>query len=134
MYTMATSEPHIAVVGAGANGASIGADLVRAGRDVTFVEQWPAHVEAMRRDGVRIEQPSGSQVTPVRVLHVCEVATLQDTFDIVFIVIKAYDTLWSYELMRSFADDGKPGTSRWVAADRNARARRRAARRLRHHL
>ena len=38
----------IAVLGAGANGASIGADLTRAGEDVLLIEQWPAHVEAMR--------------------------------------------------------------------------------------
>ena len=41
----------IAIVGAGANGASIGADLIAAGRDVTLVEQWPAHVAAMREQG-----------------------------------------------------------------------------------
>jgi hypothetical protein len=33
--------PRIAVVGTGANGAGIGVDLVRAGHDVTFIEQWP---------------------------------------------------------------------------------------------
>ena len=35
----------IAVVGTGANGASIGADMTRAGLDVTFIDQWPAHVK-----------------------------------------------------------------------------------------
>lgn len=92
-------EPHIAVLGAGANGASIAADLIRAGRDVTLVEQWPAHVEAMRHEGVRIEQPTGSHTTRVRALHVCEVAELRETFDIVFLVVKAYDTRWSCELI-----------------------------------
>jgi len=99
MYTTAMAEPRIAVVGAGANGASIGADLTRAGRDVTLIEQWPAHVEAMRRAGIRINQPSGARTTAVRALHVCEVATLREMFDIVFIVVKAYDTRWSCELI-----------------------------------
>ena len=40
---------NIALVGAGANGAGIGAGLARAGLDVTFIE--PAHAEAMRRTG-----------------------------------------------------------------------------------
>lgn len=31
----------IAFVGTGAQGASIGADFVIAGLDVTFIEQWP---------------------------------------------------------------------------------------------
>ena len=38
----------IAVLGAGANGASIGADLTKAGLDVALIDQWPEHVQAMR--------------------------------------------------------------------------------------
>jgi choline dehydrogenase-like flavoprotein len=90
----------IAVVGTGANGASIGADLTRAGLDVTFIEQWPAHVEAMRKGGIRIEMPDETLVTPVRAFHVCEVATLREAFDIVLIVVKAYDTRWACELIK----------------------------------
>ena len=37
----------IAVVGTGANGAAFGSDMIGAGLDVTFIEQWPAHVDAM---------------------------------------------------------------------------------------
>jgi 2-dehydropantoate 2-reductase len=68
--------PRIAVLGTGANGASIGADMTRAGLDVTFIDQWPAHVEAMQKAGIRIETPDETLVTPVRAFHVCEVATL----------------------------------------------------------
>lgn len=101
------SSPQIAVVGAGANGASIGADLIRAGHDVTLIEQWPAHVETMRRAGLRIDQPDGSHTTAVRVVHVCDVASLRKRFDIVFIVVKAYDTRWSCELIAPrLADEG----------------------------
>ena len=90
----------IAVVGTGANGAAIGADLIRAGLDVTFIEQWPAHVEAMRTQGIRVEMPGETQTTQVRVLNVCEVAALRDPFDIVLIVVKAYDTRWACELIK----------------------------------
>ena len=90
----------IAVVGTGASGASIGADLTRAGLDVTFIEQWPAHVEAMRAEGVRIEMPEETQTTKVRVFHFCEAANLRQPFDIVFIVVKAYDTRWTCELIK----------------------------------
>jgi 2-dehydropantoate 2-reductase len=94
------AERKIAIIGAGANGAAIGADLTRAGLNVTLVEQWPAHVEAMRAHGIRVEMPSETQITPVRVLHLCEVAELRETFDIVFVVVKAYDTRWACELMK----------------------------------
>ncbi|HEX7098160.1 MAG TPA: 2-dehydropantoate 2-reductase N-terminal domain-containing protein [Acidimicrobiia bacterium] len=97
----------IAVLGTGANGAGIGADMVRAGLDVTFIEQWPAHVEAMRADGIRVVMPDETTVTPVRAIHLCEVATLREKFDIVFVVLKAYDTRWGCELIKPvLADDG----------------------------
>ncbi len=90
----------IAVVGAGANGAGVGADLTRAGHDVTLIEQWPAHVEAMRERGVRVEtEDAEPEITPVRVHHVCEVAELRDTFDVVLVLVKAYDTRWATELI-----------------------------------
>ncbi|MGR0220667.1 ketopantoate reductase family protein [Agromyces sp. ZXT2-6] len=99
--------PRIAVLGTGANGAAIGADLTRAGHDVTFIEQWPAHVEAMRRSGIRVEMPDRTEVTPVQVHHVCDVAELREPFDLVFLVVKAYDTRWACELIRPvLADDG----------------------------
>ena len=94
------TSPKIAVVGAGANGAGIGADLARAGLDVTFIEQWPAHVEAMRTNGVRVVMPDETLVTPVRVVHVCEVASLREAYDIVFVAVKAYDTRWACELIK----------------------------------
>ena len=90
----------IAVMGTGASGASIGADLTRAGLDVTFIEQWPSHVEAMRANGIRIEMPEQTLTTPVRVFNVCEAASLRETFDIVLIVVKAYDTRWACELIK----------------------------------
>ena len=98
----------IAVLGTGANGASIGADLVNAGLDVTFIEQWPAHVEAMRTHGLRVELPTAVEHTPdIRALHLCEVATLRRPFDLVLVVVKAYDTRWSCELIKPLvAPDG----------------------------
>lgn len=97
----------IAFVGTGAQGAGVGADLIWAGLDVTFIEQWPAHVEAMREHGLRVELPDETTTTAVKVHHLCEVATLRDTFDIVFLVVKAYDTRWSAELIKPLlAADG----------------------------
>jgi 2-dehydropantoate 2-reductase len=97
----------IAVLGTGANGAAVGADLTRAGLDVTLIDQWPANVERMRVDGVRQEMPDDFTVTPVRALHLCDVATLRETFDLVFLVVNAYDTRWACELIKPYvAPDG----------------------------
>lgn len=101
------STPSIAVLGAGANGASIGADLIDAGLDPVLIEQWPAHVEAMRRNGLRIEMPSGTRHVRPRTLHLCEVATLREQFDLVLLVTKAYDARWAAALIEPYlAADG----------------------------
>ncbi|MFB2579653.1 ketopantoate reductase family protein [Herbiconiux sp. P15] len=101
------SDPRIAVLGAGANGASIGADLTEAGLDVVLVEQWPSHVERMRADGVRIITPESELHVRPRVIHLCEVAELKQPFDIVLMLMKAYDSRWAAELLRPhLAADG----------------------------
>ncbi|MCS5735173.1 ketopantoate reductase family protein [Herbiconiux daphne] len=106
-HTMKNAAPRIAVLGTGANGSAIGVDLVRAGLDVTFIDQWPANVEAIRRDGVRVELAGETTVTPVEILHLCEVATLRRPFDVVLLLVKAYDTRWAAELIAPYlADDG----------------------------
>lgn len=102
------SGQRIAILGTGANGAGIGADMIRAGLDVTFIEQWPAHVDAMRARGIEVRMPEETVVTAVpTVLNLCEVATLRHPFDFVFVLVKAYDTRWACELIKPYlADDG----------------------------
>jgi 2-dehydropantoate 2-reductase len=92
----------IAILGTGANGAGIGADLTQAGLDVTLIEQWPANVEAMMANGVRVEMPDETTQTAVKAMHLCDVATLREQFDLVFVVVKAYDTRWACELIKPY--------------------------------
>lgn len=109
----------IAVLGAGANGASIGADLTRAGLDVVLIDQWPEHVEAMRKRGLRIEMPDQTLHLPVRAYHLCDVCTFTEQFDIVLLVTKAYDTRWSCELIKPYlkADGLLVGVQNGMTAD-----------------
>ncbi|HET6308269.1 MAG TPA: 2-dehydropantoate 2-reductase [Rhodopila sp.] len=51
----------IAVIGAGGVGGAFGAALAKAGADVTFVARG-AHLEAMRRNGLRVEGGRGETV------------------------------------------------------------------------
>ncbi len=92
----------IAVLGAGANGASIGADLTKAGLDVVLIEQWPEHVQAMRSNGLRIEMPDETLEVPVRAYNLCDVATFTEQFDIVLVLMKAYDTRWACQLIEPY--------------------------------
>jgi 2-dehydropantoate 2-reductase len=97
---MATKK--IAVLGTGANGASIAADVAEAGHDVVLIDQWPAHVEAMRRQGLRIEMPDKSLQLSVRAFHLCDVCKFKERFDVVLLVVKTYDTRWSCELIKPY--------------------------------
>lgn len=97
----------IAVLGTGANGSCVAADLVQAGHDVVLIDQWPAHVEAMRRDGLRIEMPDETVHIRVDAHHLCDVAAINQIFDTVLLAPKAYDTRWSCELIKPYlAEDG----------------------------
>ena len=101
------ADPRIAVLGSGANGSSVGADLHRAGLDVTLIEQWPAHVEAMRANGLRILMPEEEVHVRPRTMHLCEVATLKHEFDVVLMLMKAYDSTWAAQLIKPYlAENG----------------------------
>jgi 2-dehydropantoate 2-reductase len=97
----------IAVLGTGANGSCIAASLIDAGLDVTMIDQWPAHVETMRADGLTIAMPEREQHVTVRAHHLCDVCTFQEPFDVVLLAVKAYDTRWACELIKPhLADNG----------------------------
>lgn len=97
----------IAVIGTGANGSSVAANLVDAGLDVTLIDQWPAHVEAMRANGLRIDMPDDQLHVRVDAHHLCDLAALNRVFDVVFVMVKAYDTKWATTLIEPYlAEDG----------------------------
>ena len=86
----------IGVLGAGAIGSVVGGMLTRAGHDVTLIDQWPEHVEAMRARGLRLSGTIGDFVVPVKALHMHELQTVGEPFDAVFVrAVKSYDTEWA---------------------------------------
>jgi 2-dehydropantoate 2-reductase len=99
------TNPKIAVLGSGANGSSIAADLAIGGADVVLIEQWPEHVRAIRSGGLRVEMPDSTDVVPIPAFDLCDVATFRDRFDIVLIGLKAYDTRWSCQLIEPYLND-----------------------------
>ena len=92
----------IALIGCGAIGSSVFADLTRQGYDVCAFDQWPAHVEAMKSSGLRIMMPDDDFTTPVRAHHLCELASLQRQFDIVLLAVKSGDTKWMTQLVTPY--------------------------------
>ena len=92
----------IAVLGAGAIGSSISADLTKAGYDITVIDQWPAQVETMKSTGLRIQMPDGDVKTPIRALHLCDLASANLEFDIVFLAVKSNDDRWLAEFIKPY--------------------------------
>ena len=92
----------IAVLGCGAIGSSISADLTKAGYDPTVIDQWPAQVEALKANGLCITMPDGEVKTPIRALHLCDLASANLEFDIVFLAVKSNDDRWLAEFIRPY--------------------------------
>ena len=92
----------IAVLGAGAIGGSIGADLTLAALDVVLIDAWVAHVEAMKANGLRVELPEHELHAPVRALHICEVSALAPQFDIVLMAAKSHDSRWLAQFVKPY--------------------------------
>jgi 2-dehydropantoate 2-reductase len=93
---------NILVLGTGAIGSCIAADLSRAEHHVTAVDQWPAHVEAMKKNGIRMITPNDDEPIPVRAFHLCEVCGLGQLFDIVLLTAKSYDTIWLVHFIKPY--------------------------------
>ena len=97
----------IAVLATGANGSCISADLTQAGLDVSMIDQWPAHIEAMRANGLTITTADEEYNVAVKAYHLSDVCTLNEKFDVVLLTSKAYDSRWLTEFIKPYlADDG----------------------------
>ena len=88
----------IGIVGAGAIGSVVGGLLTKAGQDVTLIDQWPEHVETMRRQGLRLSGTCGEHTVKVKALHLHEAQSIAEPFDLLFVAVKSYDTDWATRL------------------------------------
>lgn len=94
---------NIAVLGVGAIGGSIGADLINAGYDVLLIDQWPEHIETIRAKGLTINLPDEKIIhVKAQAAHLCEVCALRKQFDIVFLAAKSYDSCWLTEFIKPY--------------------------------
>ncbi len=85
----------LAVLGVGAIGSVIGAYLTRAGRDITLIDFWPAHVEAMRQRGLTVTAQDEEFTVKVKAVHLADACSLRELFDAVFLSVKSYDSVWA---------------------------------------
>jgi 2-dehydropantoate 2-reductase len=92
----------IGIIGAGAIGCVVGGMLTRAGHDVTLVDQWPEHVETMKRRGLKLSGTCGEHTIPVKALHIHELQGVGSPFEAVFVSVKSYDTEWAAQMALAY--------------------------------
>jgi 2-dehydropantoate 2-reductase len=92
----------IGVIGAGAIGCVVGGLLTKAGHDVTLVDQWPEHIETMKRHGLRLSGTCGEHTIPVKALHIHELQGVATPFEAIFVSVKSYDTEWAAQMALAY--------------------------------
>jgi 2-dehydropantoate 2-reductase len=79
----------IAILGAGALGCAIGATLTEGGHETWLIDRSPAHVDAMRTHGLRVDDARGTRQVQVR-------ATTEPSeageADVVIVLVKSFHT------------------------------------------
>jgi 2-dehydropantoate 2-reductase len=99
----AGSARRVAFVGAGAMGSYVGARVAKSGVDVTLIDPWAEHIDAIKRQGVRLSGTQGTSTVEVKALHIHEVQGLiRQPVEIAFICVKSYDTEWASMLIKDY--------------------------------
>ncbi len=89
----------IAIIGAGAIGSAVGAYLSRLGEDVTLIAR-PAHVDAIRQSGLRLDAPGGELITHPRAAEALDFRP-----DYTFLTVKTQDVLTALQPSLAFIKD-----------------------------
>ncbi len=87
----------ILIYGAGGAGGYFGAQLARAGEDVTFIARG-AHLQAIKRDGLRIDTPEGEIV--IQPAQATDNPADVGKVDVVILGVKAWQVMEAAEAMR----------------------------------
>jgi 2-dehydropantoate 2-reductase len=96
----------IIMLGGGAVGGYVGGYLSEAGHDVTLVDFWHDHIEAIRRDGLQLSGLTAEEakVFHPKTLHMHEIGKLrrEGPIDIAFVTMKSYDTAWITTMIKPY--------------------------------
>jgi 2-dehydropantoate 2-reductase len=108
------------IYGAGAIGGVIGARLHKAGKEVILIARGD-HFEALRRKGLTLETPEGTETLRIPVVSSPAELTFTEG-DVVFLCMKSQDTVAALEVLRAAGGDDLPliCTQNGVANERMA--------------
>lgn len=115
----------VLVVGAGAVGSLFAFRLARVGHDITVVDEWAAHVEAVRRRGLTLTE-AGAGAKPAVAEHVealtpaefeASAAQRASTYDVVIVATKGGKTEEALARVPSVAKSRRPSAPVVVAVN-----------------
>ena len=91
---------HVVVAGTGGIGGAIAGELALGGGEVSVIDPWPDHVEAIRTEGLRLvgPDPAGERTVELAAFHVGEWWRIPP-IDVLVIAAKSYDNRWIAPLL-----------------------------------
>ena len=91
---------HVVVAGAGGIGGAIAGELALGGGEVSIIDPWPDHVEAIRSSGLRLTGPDMTEecIAQVPAFHIGEWWRLAP-IDLLIVAAKSFDNPWLAPLL-----------------------------------
>ncbi len=91
---------HVVVAGAGGIGGALAGEAALGGGNVSVIDAWADHVEAIRADGLRLQGPSpmGERTVGLSAWHISEWQLLAP-IDLLVVATKSFDNQWIAPLL-----------------------------------
>ena len=94
-----------ATIGVGAIAGTLAGFMAKAGNDVLMIDSWKEHVETMNGKGLILDGIVGDHLVQVNAIHTDEIPNISDTFDMVIVGVKSYDTENAIKAMLPFMNE-----------------------------
>lgn len=88
------------IIGAGGTGGALGAHMIRAGKDVTFIARGK-HLETIKKNGLEVRRPDGDFCVPEVKAYTMD--EYDDTPDVILLCVKGYSVDESIPFMQRAA-------------------------------
>lgn len=92
----------ILVVGAGTVGSVVGGYLAGSGYNVVFADGWAENVDVLNREGLKLSGTRGDHHFRVKAVSMDELSILKESFDLIYISGKTYDTVSIIDSINKF--------------------------------
>ena len=94
-----------ATIGVGAIAGTLAGFMAKTGNDVLMIDSWKEHVETMNEKGLILDGIVGDHLVKVNAIHTDEIPNISNTFDMVIVGVKSYDTENAIKAMLPFMNE-----------------------------